>query len=88
LVELQRDADRATSRSILRDLHARRMSDNPARIECRKLGGNASDEVPGPVASGEKIRHGGETLLDVLLDVLLAAPSALSRAGWNDTRKT
>src|SRR5258706_10832405 len=81
LVEFLRDAEGAPSGAILGDPNPCRVPDDYPVVEVREFTRNAPDEVPRAVASGEKIRHDGGTLLDVLLDVF----PARGRIGPNET---
>ena len=57
LVEFIGHARSAAARSIVCDFDVRRMLDDTALVELRKLDRYAANEVPGAMTAGEKIGH-------------------------------
>jgi hypothetical protein len=67
LVELLGDAGRPATVAVVRNPNLGGMLDDSPSIEGGKFGRHPPDEMPSAMTAREKISHGRETLLDVLL---------------------
>ena len=69
--QLFRYAGGATPISVVGNPNFGGLPDQSTAVERGKFGGHAPHEVPGAATAGQKISHGHNVLLYVLLDVLL-----------------